>query len=85
MFPSIEMVDANIEKSVEEILSMDTFSVKIWPEKDLSSVLKFSYVKRFSMDVTKSFYVIETLTGTIRYPIQNIVDFLVYKEQKCYS
>ena len=77
MLPSIEMVEENLKKSIDKALSIGTFSVKIWPEKDLSSVLNFSYVLRFSMDVTKNFYVIETLGGTIRYPVSNVVDFLV--------
>ena len=77
MLPSIEMVEENLKKSIDKALSIGTFSVKIWPEKDLSSVLNFSYVKRFSMDVTKNFYIIETLGGTIRYPVSNVVDFLV--------
>ena len=77
MLPSIEMVEENLKKSIDKALSIGTFSVKIWPEKDLSSVLNFHYVKRFSMDVTKNFYIIETLGGTIRYPVSNVVDFLV--------
>ena len=46
MLPSIEMVEENLKKSIDKALSIGTFSVKIWPEKDLSSVFKFQLCEK---------------------------------------